>query len=58
LRAPEVLLNGDHQQIRHWRREQQLRKTLKNRPDLLEGAVLSGEDRRLLEAIRSEGSER
>jgi len=58
LRAPEVLLNGDHQQIRHWRREQQLRKTLKNRPDLLEGAVLSGEDRRLLEAIRSEGRER
>ena len=38
LRAPEVLMNGDHLQIRKWRREQQLRKTLKNRPDLLEGA--------------------
>ena len=57
LRAPEVLMNGDHQQIRKWRREQQLRKTLKNRPDLLEGAALSAEDRRLLEAIRSEGGE-
>jgi tRNA (guanine37-N1)-methyltransferase len=54
LAAPEVLLNGDHQQIRRWRREQQLRKTLANRPDLLEGAVLSDEDRRLLESIRSE----
>ena len=52
LRAPEVLLNGDHQQIRRWRREQQLRKTLANRPDLLEGAALSREDRALLDAIR------
>ncbi len=52
LRAPEVLMNGDHQQIRRWRREQQLRKTLANRPDLLEGAALSAEDRRLLEAMR------
>jgi tRNA (guanine37-N1)-methyltransferase len=55
LRAPEVLLNGDHLQIRRWRREQQLRKTLANRPDLLEKAALSEEDRRLLEAIRQEG---
>ena len=53
LRAPEVLLNGDHQQIRRWRREQQLRKTLANRPDLLERAALSGEDRRILESIRT-----
>jgi tRNA (guanine37-N1)-methyltransferase len=52
LRVPEALLNGDHRQIRHWRREQQLRKTLANRPDLLEGATLSKEDRKLLEAIR------
>jgi tRNA (guanine37-N1)-methyltransferase len=54
LRAPEVLLNGDHQQIRRWRREQQLRKTLTNRPDLLERATLSDEDRRILETIRGE----
>jgi tRNA (guanine37-N1)-methyltransferase len=54
LRVPETLLNGDHSEIRRWRREQQLRKTLANRPDLLEGATLSKEDRRLLEAIRDE----
>jgi tRNA (guanine-N1)-methyltransferase len=53
LRVPETLLNGDHQQIRRWRREQQLRKTLANRPDLLERAALSNEDRKLLEAIRA-----
>jgi len=54
LRVPETLLNGDHAEIRRWRREQQLRKTLANRPDLLEGATLSKEDRKLLEAIRNE----
>ena len=54
LRVPETLLNGDHAGIRRWRREQQLRKTLSNRPDLLENAALSKEDRKLLEAIRDE----
>ncbi len=54
LRAPDVLLNGDHLQIRRWRREQQLRKTLANRPDLLQAATLNEEDRRLLENIRRE----
>jgi tRNA (guanine37-N1)-methyltransferase len=53
LRAPEVLLNGDHLQIRRWRREQQLRKTLANRPDLLKNAALSAEDRKLLEEMRN-----
>ena len=52
LRVPETLLNGDHHGIRLWRREQQLRKTLANRPDLLEHAALSKEDRKLLDAIR------
>lgn len=52
LRAPEVLLSGDHGQIRKWRRQQQLQKTLQNRPDLLERAQLTDEERRLLESIR------
>lgn len=54
LRAPEVLMNGDHLEIRRWRREQQLRKTLANRPDLLESAALSPKDRQLLESIKHE----
>jgi tRNA (guanine37-N1)-methyltransferase len=54
LHVPETLLNGDHSQIRRWRREQQLRKTLANRPDLLEGATLSKEDIKLLETISGE----
>ncbi len=51
MTVPEVLLNGDHQQIRRWRREQALKKTLRNRPDLLEGAGLSDEDRKTLTRI-------
>jgi tRNA (guanine37-N1)-methyltransferase len=54
LRVPEPLLNGDHAGIRRWRREQQLRKTLANRPDLLAGAALNKEDQKILEAIRKE----
>jgi tRNA (guanine37-N1)-methyltransferase len=57
VKAPEVLLNGDHQQIRRWRREQQLKKTLRNRPDLLERAALNEDDRRMLEGMRREGGE-
>jgi tRNA (guanine37-N1)-methyltransferase len=53
-RVPEVLLNGDHLEIRRWRREQQLRKTLTNRPDLLEGAKLTAEDRKVLVRLRDE----
>jgi tRNA (guanine37-N1)-methyltransferase len=56
LAAPQVLLNGDHQQIRRWRREQQLRKTMANRPDLLEHAALSDEDKRLLISIGWQGA--
>jgi tRNA (guanine37-N1)-methyltransferase len=53
LRTPDVLLNGDHQQIRRWRRSQQLRKTLANRPDLLDRAILTDEDRRILDDLRN-----
>jgi tRNA (guanine37-N1)-methyltransferase len=52
LRVPEVLMNGDHAEIRRWRREQQLRKTLRNRPDLLQRAALSAADQGTLETLR------
>jgi tRNA (guanine37-N1)-methyltransferase len=53
MQVPEVLINGNHQQIRRWRREQALQKTLRNRPDILEGAPLSEEDQKLLERVRT-----
>jgi tRNA (guanine37-N1)-methyltransferase len=45
LTVPEVLSSGNHEQIRRWRREQALKKTLRNRPDLLLQAELSAQDR-------------
>jgi tRNA (guanine37-N1)-methyltransferase len=54
--VPEVLLNGDHQAIRRWRREQALKKTLRNRPDLLDGAKLSEEDEKILARIKQHGA--
>jgi tRNA (guanine37-N1)-methyltransferase len=50
--VPEVLMNGNHQEIRRWRREQALKKTLRNRPDLLEDAELKKEDREILRRVR------
>jgi tRNA (guanine37-N1)-methyltransferase len=47
--VPEVLLSGNHQEIRRWRRREALRRTLERRPELLQRAVLSQEDRALLE---------
>jgi tRNA (guanine37-N1)-methyltransferase len=46
--VPEVLLSGNHEQIRRWRRRSALHKTLRYRPELLEQAELSEEDRELL----------
>ncbi|MBV8437275.1 MAG: tRNA (guanosine(37)-N1)-methyltransferase TrmD [Silvibacterium sp.] len=51
LAVPEVLAGGDHAAIRRWRRERALEKTLRNRPDLLEAADLSREDRAFLAAL-------
>jgi len=53
MTVPEVLLNGDHQQIRKWRRQRALEKTLRNRPDLLDGAPLSHEDAKILARIKA-----
>ncbi len=58
MQVPEVLVNGDHDEIRKWRRRSALQKTLRNRPDLLRDAELSKEDRKLLAEIKGEqGSE-
>ncbi len=48
MAVPEVLFSGDHGKIRRWRREQALRLTRERRPELLEKAELSDEDRKIL----------
>ncbi|NMA55008.1 MAG: tRNA (guanosine(37)-N1)-methyltransferase TrmD [Firmicutes bacterium] len=53
-RVPPVLLSGDHEAIRLWRRRESLARTLKRRPDLLATAELCSEDLRLLAEIQRE----
>jgi len=54
LCVPEVLLSGHHAKVARWRREQSLRRTLLFRPDLLEEADLTDEDRAYLAHLRAE----
>lgn len=52
--VPEVLRNGNHQEIAKWRRYEALKQTLIKRPDLLEKAELSKSDLMMLEDIKKE----
>lgn len=49
--VPEILSSGDHARVARWRREQALLRTYFRRPDLLDMAELSEEDRKFLEKI-------
>ena len=51
--VPDVLVSGNHEEIRRWRRKMALAKTARNRPDLLASAAISDEDRLLLAEIRN-----
>lgn len=51
LEVPEILLSGDHEKIRKWRRLQALKKTFQKRPDLIRMANLSEEDKQLLQEV-------
>jgi tRNA (guanine37-N1)-methyltransferase len=52
LRVPDVLLSGNHAEIRRWRKREALSRTLERRPDLLDAAVLDEEEKKLLEELR------
>ncbi len=51
-KVPEVLLSGHHANIEKWRHQQSLLRTAENRPDLLEKAVLTEEDKKYLQQNR------
>ena len=51
---PEALASGDHEAVRRWRRRMALKKTLENRPDLLEKIELGKEDREILAELRGD----
>ncbi len=52
--VPEALLSGDHQRIAEWRRRMALRKTWKNRPDLLAGVSLDAKQQQWLAELEKE----
>ena len=52
--VPDILISGNHARIAAWRREQSLRRTFKQRPDLLERVELDESDRKLLKKIIKE----
>lgn len=54
MKVPEVLLSGHHANIARWRRKEALRRTMKNRPDLMEKLTLSPEDKKLIREIVQE----
>jgi len=56
--VPQVLLEGDHQRIARWRRQQALARTVRRRPDLLAQAVLSKEDREFIKSLAQTPGER
>jgi tRNA (guanine37-N1)-methyltransferase len=51
MAVPDVLMGGNHEQVRGWRRRKALEKTLRNRPDLLDGQQLSKEDKKFLREL-------
>ena len=52
--VPEILMSGHHANIEKWRREQSVIRTAKNRPDLLEKALLTEKEKRLAEEVQKE----
>jgi tRNA (guanine37-N1)-methyltransferase len=54
IKVPEVLMNGNHQQIRDWREKQSLGRTWQRRPDLLEHIVLDDRQQALLKEFIDE----
>ncbi len=54
LSVPAVLTSGHHEVVRKWRLKEALRRTLRRRPDLLDGRTQTREESRLLAEVRSE----
>ncbi len=53
--VPDILLSGDHGKIAAWRRKKSIEQTLRKRPELLDSALLTEEDRKVLEQLRQSG---
>ncbi|GAA0329941.1 tRNA (guanosine(37)-N1)-methyltransferase TrmD [Oceanobacillus oncorhynchi subsp. oncorhynchi] len=54
MKAPEVLLSGNHANIEAWRRKESLRRTAERRPDLLENQPLDTADKEILQELKND----
>jgi tRNA (guanine37-N1)-methyltransferase len=54
LKVPDVLLSGNHAEIRRWRKRQALSRTLARRPDLLRAATLDSEEQQILRELKEQ----
>lgn len=52
--VPDVLLSGHHANINRWRHEESIKRTLKRRPDLLEEAKLSDDEKTFIEGVKKQ----
>jgi tRNA (guanine37-N1)-methyltransferase len=53
MAVPDVLLSGNHGEIRRWRKREAVARTLDRRPDLLAGASLDDEEQQILQELQS-----
>jgi tRNA (guanine37-N1)-methyltransferase len=58
LAVPEVLMSGNHAEIRRWRKREALSRTLERRPDLLDAASLDDEEEQMLRELKGASHER
>jgi len=52
MKVPDVLLSGNHADIRRWRKREAVSRTLERRPDLLADADLDEEEREILRELK------
>ena len=57
MAVPDVLISGHHAEIERWRRDERMRRTLERRPDLLDAAELTDDERRELGRVKDEGAD-
>lgn len=58
LRVPDVLMSGNHAEIRRWRKREALSRTVERRPDLLDDARLDDEEEQMLRELKGARHER
>ncbi|MBF0517073.1 MAG: tRNA (guanosine(37)-N1)-methyltransferase TrmD [Nitrospirae bacterium] len=54
MRVPEVLMGGNHKEIEKWRRRQALKRTMSKRPELIDDAILTADDYKIMEQLKEE----